>query len=337
MVGEAQILNQVKIAQQLASEAGTTGLFLNRLFNLALQAGKRVRHETAIGVGAISLGSAATELLQRKLPQHDNATVILLGAGEMAEGAALQLMAKNRASVRLLIASRTRPRAEALARRVGGESLAWEDLPEALSEAIAVIAATSAQQPVLRPEHFERRQNGRTQTATARSDMTTKNRPLLCIDIGVPRNIDPAVAQLPNVRLYDLDHLNGVIDKNLRIRLAELPKAERIITEMLAEFAAWYHSLKVVPVIKNLFRYSDEIRQQEIARSRKNFRPQEWKHLDALAAGLVNKLLHVPVQRLKEWANNPQIHDHDLEAICEFFALGENCASKNPAPRHTTE
>jgi len=328
LLGEAQILNQVKIAHQLAREAGTTRLFLNRLFNLALQAGKRVRHETAIGIGAISIGSAASELLLQQLPQHPNesATVILLGAGEMAEGAVLQLMAKKRAPVRLLIANRTRSRAAALAERVGGESVAWEDLPVVLAAADALIAATSAQEAVVFSDHLAKRKNS-----------IKASRPLLCIDIGMPRNVDPAVAQLPNVRLYDLDHLNGVIDKNLQTRLAELPKAEKIIDELLAEFGSWYHSLKVVPIIKELFRYGDEIRQQEIERRRKNFRPEEWEHLDALSASLVSKLLHVPIQRLKEWANNPQLRDHDLEAVCEFFALGENFVSKNPAHRHAAE
>jgi glutamyl-tRNA reductase len=324
MVGETQILNQVKNAHQLARAAGAAGLFLNRLFNFAVQAGKRVRHETAIGVGAISIGSAAIELVRRKLPPQESATVILLGAGEMAEQAALHLMAKQHATVRLLIASRTRQRAEALAQRVGAESLAWENLPQALPEASAVIAATSAPQPVLQPEYFSSRQD-------------TARRPLLCIDVGMPRNIDPAVAQLPHVRLYDLDHLNGVIDKNLQIRLAEQPKAEKIIDELLAEFGEWYHALKVVPVIKNLFQYGDEIRQQEIARNRKNFRPEEWQHLDALTSSLMNKFLQMPIQRLKAWANDPQLRDRELEAVCEFFALGENLVSKNSAPRHAAE
>jgi glutamyl-tRNA reductase len=334
MVGEPQILNQVKSAHQLASEAGATGLFLNRLFNSALQAGKRARHETAIGVGAISIASAAVELLRRKLPANERAkvseqrraTVVLLGAGEMAENAAMQLMAKKRNTVRLRIASRSRERAEALAQRVGGESIAWENLTEALGEATAVIAAVSAPQPVLRVEHFA----GRHGAATAA-------RPMLCIDIGMPRNIDPQVAQLPDVRLFDLDHLNGVIDKNLQIRLAELPKAERIIDEVAAEFGEWYHSLKVVPIIKSLFRHGDEIRQREIERNRKNFRPEEWDHLNALTASLVSKLLHLQVARLKEWANDPHIRDNGLEAVCDFFTMGENLVSQNSENRHAAE
>jgi glutamyl-tRNA reductase len=326
MVGETQILHQVKNAHQLARAAGAAGLFLNRLFNFAVQAGKRVRHETAIGVGAISIGSAAIELVRRKLPPQECATILLLGAGEMAEQAALHLTAKQSADVCLLIASRTRQRAEALAQRTGAESLAWENLPQTLPEASAIIAATSAPQPVFRPEHF-----------SSRHHAVTRRLPLLCIDIGMPRNIDPAVAQLPHVRLYDLDHLNGVIDKNLQIRLAEQPKAEKIIDELLAEFGEWYHALKVVPVIKNLFQYGDEIRQQEIARNRKNFRPEEWQHLDALTSSLMNKLLQMPIQRLKAWANDPQLRDHNLEAVCEFFALGENLVSKNSAARHAAE
>jgi glutamyl-tRNA reductase len=299
---------------------------LNRLFNFAVQAGKRVRHETAIGVGAISIGSAAIELVRRKLPLRSSSTVILLGAGEMAEQAALHLTAKQQAGVRLLIASRTRQRAETLAQRVGAKSLAWENLPAALAEASAIIAATSAPQPVLRPEHF-----------SSRHHAVATGRPLLCIDIGMPRNIDPAVAQLPHVRLYDLDHLNGVIDKNLQIRLAEQPKAEKIIDELLAEFGEWYHALKVVPVIKSLFQYGDEIRQQEIARNRKNFRPEEWQHLDVLTSSLMNKFLQMPIQRLKAWANDPQLRDRELEAVCEFFALGENLVSKTSSPRHAAE
>jgi glutamyl-tRNA reductase len=199
-------------------------------------------------------------------------------------------------------------------------------LPQVLPEANAVIAATSAPQPVLQPENFSSRQHA-----------DAADRPLLCIDIGMPRNIDPAVAQLPHMRLYDLDHLNGVIDKNLQIRLAEQPKAEKIIDELLAEFGEWYHNLKVVPVIKNLFQYGDEIRQQEIARNRKNFRPEEWQHLDALTSSLMNKFLQMPIQRLKAWANDPQLRDHNLEAVCEFFALGESLVSKNSAPRHAAE
>jgi glutamyl-tRNA reductase len=326
MVGETQILHQVKNAHRLAGAAGAAGLFLNRLFNFAVQAGKRVRHETAIGVGAISIGSAASELVRRKLALRESATVILLGAGEMAEQAALHLMAKQQAALRLLITSRTRQRAETLAQRVGAESLAWENLPGALAEANAIIAATSAQQPVLCPGHF-----------SSLHQATATDRPLLCIDIGMPRNIDPAVAHLPRVRLYDLDHLNGVVDKNLQIRLAEQPKAIKIIDELLAEFGEWYHALRVVPTIKSLFRFGDEIRQQEIARNRKNFRPEEWQHLDALTSSLMNKLLQMPIQRLKAWANDPQLRDHDLEAVCEFFALGENLVSKNPAARNAAE
>jgi glutamyl-tRNA reductase len=334
MMGEPQILNQVKAAHQLASEARATGLYLNRLFNSALQSGKRVRHETAIGVGAVSIASAAVDLLRRKLPanenakmsEHSRATVVLLGAGEMARGAAMQLMAKKRNTIRLRIASRSRDRSGALAQEVGGESIAWENFPQALGEATAVIAAVSAPQPVLRVEHFTRR-NGAAKAF----------RPLLCIDIGMPRNIDPQVAQLPNVRLFDLDHLNGMIDKNLQIRLSELPKAEKIIDEVAAEFAEWYHSLKVVPIIKNLFRYGDEIRQQEIERNRKNFRPEEWDHLNALTASLVSKLLHLPISRLKEWANDPHNRDNGLEAVCDFFAMGENLVSKNSENRHTAE
>ncbi len=327
IVGETQILHQVKNAHQLAAEAGATGIFLNRLFSVALQAGKRVRHETAIGVGAISIGSAAIELLRRKLPRNESATVIFLGAGEMAEQAALHLMAKQQAIVRLRIASRTRDRAEALAQCVGGESFAWEDLTDGLAEATAVIAAVSAPQPVLHLEHFARR-----------NEMATPGeRPLLCIDIGMPRNIAPEVAQLPNVRLFDLDHLNGVIDKNRQIRLSELPKAEKIVDEVLTEFGEWYHSLKVAPIIKSLFRYSDEIRRQEIERNRKNFRPEEWQHLDALTSSLMNKFLQMPIKRLKALANDPQLRDDNLEAICEFFALGENLVSKNSAPRHAAK
>jgi glutamyl-tRNA reductase len=271
------------------------------------------------------------------LPPRESATVILLGAGEMAEQAALHLTAKQQPAVRLLIANRTRRHAEALAQRVGAESLAWENLPGALAEANAIIAATSAPQPVLRLEHFVAPvQNGQAPNS-ATGNTSTIRRPLSCIDIGMPRNIDPAVAQLPRVRLYDLDHLNGVVDKNLQIRLAEQPKAIKIIDELLAEFGEWYHALRVVPTIKSLFRFSDDIRQQEIARNRKNFRPEEWQHLDALTSSLMHKLLQMPIQRLKAWANDPQLRDHDLEAVCEFFALGENLVSKNPAARNAAE
>jgi glutamyl-tRNA reductase len=325
MLGEPQILNQVKSAHQIASEVGATGLYLNRLFNSALQSGKRVRHETAIGVGAVSISSAAVDLLRRKLPAKEYATVVLLGAGEMAESAALQLMAKKQNTLRLLIASRTRARAEALAQKVGGKSFAWENLPRVLAEATAVVAAVSSPQPVLRQEHLAARAGN---AATL---------PLLCIDIGMPRNIDQRVAQLPNARLFDLDHLNGMIDKNLQIRLAELPKAENIIDEVAAEFGEWYHSLKVVPIIKSLFRYGDEIRQQEIERNRKNFRPEEWDHLDALTASLVSKLLHQQVARLKEWANDPRIRDNGLQTVCDFFTIGENLVSKNSEIRHAAE
>jgi glutamyl-tRNA reductase len=327
MLGEGQILNQVKTAYRLATEAGTAGLFLNRLFQIALQSGKQVRSQTGLGFGGISVGSATAELLFRHMPQpsHERATVVLLGAGEMAEAAVMQFMAKKHSTARLRIASRSRSRAQALAERVGGENFAWDDLANVLADATAVIAATSAAQPVLRPGHFARRHPD------------VSSRPLLCLDLGLPRNIDPAVAQLSNLVLYDLDHINGVIDKNLQDRLAELPRAENILNGSLAEFDDWQHSLRVVPIIKNLRRISDEIRQGELERNRKNFKPEEWEHLDALTASLVNKLLHTPIKRLKELASDTHNHGRDLEAICEFFTTGENLVSKKTAPWHATE
>ncbi len=225
VVGEAQILGQVREALMAARRARATGPLLEQAFQRALWVGKRARSETAIGIGAVSVAYAAVDLARSVFGDLAGRTALVLGAGEMAELVLTHL--RELGVSRIHVLNRTRARAERLAARFGGEACGMEDLPRALAQADIVIASAAAPHPVVRAERVRR-------------VLARRRRPLFLIDIGLPRNVEPGVGRLAGAYLYDLDALETVVARNLESRRAELPRVERIVGEGVADYLEWY-------------------------------------------------------------------------------------------------
>ena len=292
VIGEPQILGQVKEAYQIAEEAESLGAALNALRNRSLSAAKRARTETGIGHNAVSVSYVAVELARKIFGVLKDRKVLLVGAGKMTELAAKHLVRSGaRATV---LGGRTFARAEDLAAALGGRAAPFESLRQELGEADIVISGTGAPGIVIRREDVE-------------ASRGTRLRPLFIIDIAVPRDVEASVASLSGVFLYDLDDLKSVAEANIRERRKEAADAEAIVEQEVREFLAWQKSLDVVPLLVELRRRGDEIRKEEVARARKRLgtlTPEQEAALDAATSSIVNKLLHPPTAALKEIAQN---------------------------------
>jgi glutamyl-tRNA reductase len=296
VIGEPQILGQVKEAYQTAEDAGTLGSALNALRNRSLAAAKRARTETGIGQNAVSVSYVAVELARKIFGELRDKNVLLVGAGKMSELAARHLVRSGaRATV---LGGRTFEKAEELAAALGGRGAPFESLRSELAAADIVISGTGAPGIVIRREdveHARAARGGRHQ------------RPLFLIDIAVPRDIDPGARKIGGVFLYDLDDLRSVAEANLRERRKEAAAAESLVDREVREFLEWQKSLDVVPILIELRRRADEIRRREVERARKRLgplTPEQDAALDAATSAIVNKLLHGPTVHLKEIARN---------------------------------
>jgi len=298
VLGEAQILGQVKDAYEAAEQAGSLGPVLNGLRMRSIAAAKRARSETAIGRNAVSLSHVAVELASKIFGQLHGRSVLLIGAGKMSELAARQMVRRGaRASV---LGGRTFEKAEQLAASLGGRAAPFEALRGELAKADVVISGTGAPGVVVRREDVEAAQAVR------------HGRPLFLIDIAVPRDIAEDAAHVAGVFLYDMDALHQVASANLRERKKESAAAEAIVEQEVGEFLEWRRSLEVVPLLVELRKRADEIRRGEIEKARRRLgplTPEQESALEAATSAIVNKLLHGPTVRLKELAGNGQA-DH---------------------------
>ncbi|MDY0341852.1 MAG: glutamyl-tRNA reductase, partial [Coriobacteriia bacterium] len=249
VVGEAQILGQAKTAYDHALSAGSTGKALNKLFRQSFEVGKRVRTETAIGESAVSISYAAVELAKKVFDSLDGRTVLVLGAGEMSELTLKHLVANGVS--RVLVANRTFARAEEIAGRFNGTAVPYESFYDSIRDTDIVISSTAATEYVITKQVL---------APAARN----RPRPLFLIDIAVPRDIDPETNDLPNVFLYDIDNLSGVVEANLEERMAEARRAETIIDEEIAAFYSWVDSMEVVPTVTAIRAKAEVIRQMEL-------------------------------------------------------------------------
>jgi glutamyl-tRNA reductase len=293
VVGEPQILGQVKEGYRAAEEAGTLGSALNALRNRTLAAAKRARTETGLGSGAVSVSHVAVELARKIFGELRDKNVLLVGAGKMSELAARRLVqAGARATV---VVGRTLERAADLAAALGGRAAPLDTLRDELAVADIVISGTGAPGTVVKVPDVE----------AARA--TRRGRPLFLIDIAVPRDIEPQVAKMTGVFLYDLDDLHAVADANLRERRKEAIAAEALVEREAREFLDWQKSRDAVPLLVELRRRGDEIRRQEIEKVRSRLGTLTKEQEDALesaTAAIVNKLLHAPTVALKDAARN---------------------------------
>jgi len=293
VMGEPQILGQVKEAYRMSVENGTSGLMINKLLHHAFRVAKRVRTETAIAFNAVSVSYAAVALAKKIFGGLGGKTVLLIGAGEMSELAARHLL-KNGAG-RIIVANRTFENAVRLAEEFQGVATGFDALEEHLKEADIVISSTGSAGFVVTADMARNALRRR------------KNRLLFLIDIAVPRDIDPAAGEIDNVYLYNIDHLQEIVDENLKNRLEESEKAERIVEEEVIRFAEWRNTLEVVPTIRSLKDRADAIIHGEMEKSFswiRELREEDRERVEILVHGVVNKILHGPVTSLKEASQN---------------------------------
>lgn len=313
ILGEPQILGQIKAAYRKSVERKQSGAVLSRLMHKAFSIAKRVRHETAVAASAVSISYAAVELAKRifgAMPAHK---AMLIGAGEMAELAATHLL---QAGVdEILVANRTLERGEELARRFHGRAIPFDHIAESLHEVDIVIASTGSKEPVLDAETVRKTLRRR------------KNRPMFFIDIAVPRDIDASVNALDNVYLYDIDDLKDVVEENMASRREEAARARLIIDEELAQFAAWLENLAAEPTIMDLIHKGEEAAYAEVARALKRLGPVDaatGRTLELMALGIAKKLIHDPIMYLKKSGMGCDGPHERINIVRRIFALDKD-------------
>jgi glutamyl-tRNA reductase len=312
VMGEPQILGQVKDAYRHSVEQKASGIILNKLLHHTFHVAKRVRTETGISNNAVSVSFAAVELAKKIFGYLHGKTVLLIGAGEMSELAARHLI--NNGVSRMIFANRTYENAVRLANDFHGIPVDFDFLEDNLKEVDIVISSTGAPGYVI------------TEEMIVKALHRHKNRLMFIIDIAVPRDVDPAVEEIDNVYLYNIDNLQEIVDKNLRSRMEEAEKAETIISEEIINFTNWLNTLEVVPTIVSLKKKSDKVIEEEIEKSlswTRNLTEEEREKIRILASSIANKILHDPITSLKEESQNSGA-DPYVAAIKKLFRLEED-------------
>ena len=311
VLGEPQILGQIKDAYDLSQQANTSGLILHRLLHRAFHVAKRVRTETKIAISAVSVSSVAVALAEKIFGTLEKKTVLLIGAGEMCELAARHLVAGG--VEKMLVTNRTYERAVSLAQEFSGEAIPFEDMPQGLKKADIVMSATNSPQYLI----------GHDQITKVMKDRRQK--PIFFIDIADPRDIEPKVGDVENVYLYNMDDLQKVANENVKDREKEAQKAETLVQDEVVKFVTWYRSLEVTPTIVALRKKFEEIRKKELEKTlslHPNLSDKEKKSLEALTSAIINKILHMPITLLKQ-TNEEAIADLYLDALHALFGLPE--------------
>ena len=309
VVGEAEILGQVRSAWESAQTEGASGSQLNLLFRHALEVGKRARTETSIGRHVASVSTAAVAMAAERLGPLEGRSILVLGAGEMAEGMVRALVSSGVADVR--IANRTRENAEDLAARVGGEAIGLADLDGALHEVDLLLTGTGASSMIL--EHSD----------VARVMAARDGHHLLVVDVAVPRDVDPSAADIEGVTLLDMDDLRAFAEAGMAERRREIGAVEAMCVEELDRWLAASSAREVAPLIGRLHESAEDVRAAEIERLRGRLGEldeRQLEALDALTKGIVAKLLHQPTVRLKDAAGTPR-GDRLAEALRDLFEL----------------
>jgi glutamyl-tRNA reductase len=312
VVGEPQILGQVKEAHAAAAGTQTAGAVLNRLFHASFAAGKRVRTETALGAGAVSIGFAAVALARKIFGDLRGRSVLVVGAGEMGKLTALHM--KSQGVNRVTIVSRTMGHAARTAEAIGGASAApWEELDAVLGVSDIVITATGAAAPILTKARVEGVMRRR------------RDRPLFLIDIALPRDVEPEAADIEQVFLYNIDDLQATVQENLARRAGEVERAEAIVSEEVSKFAGWLRSRGAIPTLVALRQRFESIRRAELERldfKLSALTPDARARVDEVTRLLVEKLLLTPTEQLK--LLDPDTVAASTEALTRLFALNDS-------------
>lgn len=309
VLGESEVLGQVDRAYQNAERGRTAGPVLSMLFRTAVRAGRRARSETAIGRNPASIGSVAVELAERLTSSIHGRNVLVVGAGTMAERAASALRARH--AWRITVMNRTYHRAQRLAKAANGKEMSLEGLADGLTWADVVITSTGAPHTIIGPSMVREAMAKRAQ------------RPLLCIDIAVPRDIDPAVRDVPGVELFDVDDLQDRVECGMAERRGEIPQVERIVREQATAFDQWYRQRAFEPLVRELRQHADAIRRRELERVLERLPALDEnarEQVEHLSVALMNHLLHEPTRRLRHEAGNGRAEEFGRVAR-ELFGL----------------
>ena len=310
VVGEPQILGQVKEAYNVAATADSAGPLLNKLFHWAFGVGKRVRSETALAEGAVSVSFAAVSLARKIFGNLGGCRVLVIGAGEMGRLTALHLKTQGVASV--VITSRTLAHAQELADAVGGSVAAWDGLAQSLLDADIVITVTGSPAPIL------------TKAQVRAAMPASRTRALFIIDIAVPRDVDPKAGEIEQVFLYNIDDLQTIVRENLERRGAEVGRAEQIVEEEVQKFANWQRAREAVPTIVALRQRFEQVRKGELARLEpklSSLSPEARARVDEVTRLLIEKLLLHPTEQLK--SADPHVVSQYADALTRLFALDD--------------
>ncbi len=310
MIGEPQILGQVKDAFALAQACETVGPHLHTLFAQAFAVAKRVRTETEIARHAVSVAFAAVELAKKIFTGLGGKAVLLVGAGKMSELAARHLVEQG--AFPIYVTNRTWARAQEMARALSGTAVPFDELEMALAGVDIVVTSTGAPEPVITREAVQRVMHGR------------RARPLFFIDIAVPRDVEEGVDTLDAIYRYDIDDLKQVVDANIRERLREAQRAEGLVEREIGKFAARQNDVEVIPTIVSLRERLEGIRTGEVRKTLARLpdaSPETRQAIDALSTAIVNKILHTPITKLRE-SSRAGVHRSWLELVHELFGLG---------------
>jgi glutamyl-tRNA reductase len=312
VVGEPQILGQVKDAHASASRAQTAGPVVNKLFHSSFGVGKRVRTETALGSGAVSVGFAAVALARKIFGDLKGRNVLVVGAGEMGKLTAIHM--KSQGVQRITIVSRTMAHAARTADAIGGASAApWEEMDAALGATDIVITATGAAAPILTKARVEAVMRPR------------RNRPLFIIDIAMPRDVEPAAGEIEQVFLYNIDDLHHTVNENLARRASEVERAERIVGEELEKFGGWLKSRGAIPTVVALRQHAEQLRRSELDRLAfkvSALPPEARARVDEITRLIVEKLLLSPTEQLKALGDDESINAY-TEVVTKLFGLSQ--------------
>ncbi len=307
MLGENQILSQVKSSYELILSLPYSFPILNRLFQDAVRVGKSIRTNTHLCKGAVSISLAAADLTRKIYANFSKLKVLLVGAGETTELTAVHLRAIG--VVDFIIANRGEERRKVLAEKFNAKAISLDEIPSALTQVDIAIVATKSKDYLI------------THDMVKKSLSERKQGSFLIIDISSPRNVDPLVGDLPQIYLYNINDLDKVVAENLEKRKKELPVANEIVREIAAEFREWFKTLEVVPTISRLSGYFEHIRDQELGKFKYKTTEQEFQKMDDLSRKIIRKLLHYPIKELREQNNNGILTVSKIDTLWDLYRL----------------
>lgn len=313
IIGDSQILGQVKESFEISEDLDFTGTVLRRIFDTATKVGKRAIKETTIGEGAVTVSYAAVQVVEKIFSSLDKKSALVIGAGETGELAAVHL--RDKGIGKISITNRTVERAQKLAEKIQGEVIPFQYLIEQLHNYDIVISATSSEKYLVSLKDVQNSMKKR------------RGSPIVIMDIAVPRDIDPEVKKIDNVFYHDMDSLKIIVDQNLQKRKDQLPLVENIIMEEMIGFFGWYNSLDVVPTIKTMRSFFEEIRKDELDKIKNKLSDEDFSKVEDMTRRMIGRLLHNPTIKLREYAetgSNIKEVTNNTVILKELFNLIES-------------